>query len=300
MNLEQPPQLQEEKIVTTKTPEQQSNSQENASELLFARLSNPIIKKQVIDLLYEAEFWAGENVIYDVPVGKDENGAYKRDTDGKMLFNKEPHVPKTRDEIEKDYDKTLARVMSFTEMGFGPEQAYGGSVDSNEKVFLGWKWPRTGKPPTTQQWAIIEAHEKGHSMRPYSQYNNKFFKSYFSKAFDLSAIDFTDEDFQEYLRQNKLEEIKFADDDTPPTIESQRGEFFRYLFSGEEITERMSQLKNYFGFKSDEEFTFEHLRYAKEHYVADTGFNNKMTQFLKAITPETENEFIRLINSIGI
>jgi hypothetical protein len=69
---------------------------------------------------------------------------------------------------------------------------------------------------------------------------------YFSKAFDLSVIDFTDKDFQEYLKQRKQEETKFADNDTPPTIESQREEFFRYLFSGEEITERMSQLKNYF------------------------------------------------------
>jgi hypothetical protein len=42
------------------------------------------------------------------------------------------------------------------------------------------------------------------------------------------------------------------------------------------------------------------LRYAKEHYITDTGFDNKMTPFLKAITPETENEFIRLINSSGI
>ncbi len=62
----------------------------------------------------------------------------------------------------------------------------------------------------------------------------------------------------------------------------------------------MSQLKNHFGLKSDERFTKEHLDYARMHYVTDTGFDNRMTPFLKAITPETEESFLELINSSGI
>ena len=62
----------------------------------------------------------------------------------------------------------------------------------------------------------------------------------------------------------------------------------------------MSQLKGYFGFKGAEQFTAEHLAYAKEHYVKDTEMNNGMSEFLKAITPETESFFLELINNSGI
>ena len=54
MSAEQPPQLYDKQTVesstSSKTVEQQANSPENANELLFARLSNPTIKKQIIDL----------------------------------------------------------------------------------------------------------------------------------------------------------------------------------------------------------------------------------------------------------
>ncbi len=62
----------------------------------------------------------------------------------------------------------------------------------------------------------------------------------------------------------------------------------------------MSQLKCYFGMNGDEVFTPEHLVYAREHYVTDTGLDNLMTQFFQAITPETENGFLELINTSGI
>jgi hypothetical protein len=214
-----------------------------------------------------------------------------------MIFNKTPHVARSIEEIEADYNKTQERIMSFTEIGFTNEEPRGGNVDTNEKIFLGWKLP-SGEKPNTQQWSIIEAHEKGHSMRPYGFATQpKFFREYFSKAFDLSAVEFTQEDYRLVLEMMERSGKKYED---TPTFEGQKEEFFRYLFSGEEIAERMSQLKNYFGFKGDEEFTLEHLRYAKEHYVADTGFDNRMSPFLKAITPKTEAEFIRLINCSGI
>ncbi len=295
-----------EGITVLKTVEQQANSPENASELLFSRLSNPLIKKQVIDLLYQSELWAGENVTYNEPI-EDENGVWRKDTSGNLIYNKTPHVSRTREEIENDYDKTLDRVKHFTEISFTSEEPRGGSVDENEKVFLGWKLP-SGEKPTVAHWATIEAHEKGHSMRPYSGPTQKlsvstgeertsFFQEYFSSAFDLSAVSFSKKDYEIILNYMNQNGIKYED---TPTFAGQKEEFFRYLFSGVEIAERMSQLKNYFGFKGDEEFTLEHLRYAKEHYVIDTGFDNRMTPFLTAITPETEEEFIRLINCSGI
>ena len=62
----------------------------------------------------------------------------------------------------------------------------------------------------------------------------------------------------------------------------------------------MSQLKNYFGMNGSEQFTKEHLDYARTQYVADTGMDNRMTHFFQAITPETEATFLELINSSGI
>lgn len=73
-----------------------------------------------------------------------------------------------------------------------------------------------------------------------------------------------------------------------------------YLHSGMEVYARMSQLKNYFGFRGGEKFTKDHLYYAKENYVKDTGTDNNMTSFLKAITPKTEDKFIEMINTFGV
>ncbi len=62
----------------------------------------------------------------------------------------------------------------------------------------------------------------------------------------------------------------------------------------------MSQLKNYFGMSGNELFTAEHLRYARKHYIPDTGVDNNMRQFFQAITPEAEGEFLKVINSCGM
>ncbi len=288
-----------ESLKTILSPEVLANSQENASELLFQRLNCPIIKNQIIDLLYRAELWDAENTVYDIP-SKNPDGTWVRDENGKMVFAKEKHKAKTREEIERDYEQTLQRIMSFTEIDFGTDGPTGGSATSNEILHLGWKLPQTNKKPTTNQWSIFEAHEKGHSMRPFSKYNSKFFKDYFSSAFDLSRVNYTLEDYQQFLDVINSQNVTFDKDSKPLAYEDQRQEFFNYLFDGNEIAERMSQLKNYFGFKGDEQFTLDHLNYAREHYINDTGVDNSMMHFFSAITDETAPEFIRLINSSGI
>ena len=58
--------------------------------------------------------------------------------------------------------------------------------------------------------------------------------------------------------------------------------------------------KNYFGMSSNEQFTKNHLKYVKLHYIEDTDFDNGMKHFFQAITPETEQAFLELINSSGI
>lgn len=73
-----------------------------------------------------------------------------------------------------------------------------------------------------------------------------------------------------------------------------------YARSSWEMYERMSQLKNYFGFKDNERFTKAHLDYARKHYIADTGVDNNMRAFLRSITPKTEREFLNIMNSFGV
>ncbi|MEA3399062.1 MAG: hypothetical protein U9R00_00950 [Patescibacteria group bacterium] len=63
----------------------------------------------------------------------------------------------------------------------------------------------------------------------------------------------------------------------------------------------MAQLKNYFGMKGSEKFTKQHLDYAKNNYIKDTGIPDfQIKPFLDAITTEKEEDFLRLINSLGI
>lgn len=113
---------------------------------------------------------------------------------------------------------------------------------------------------------IIEAHEKGHGLRDFVSTDAHDFR----QSIDLDVV-----------RQNDLE-----------TDKRQIG----YLRTADEIAERMAQLKNYFGFKAGDTFTRDHLKYAADHYVNDTGLDNNMTVFLKAITERTVDKFIDTIN----
>jgi hypothetical protein len=73
-----------------------------------------------------------------------------------------------------------------------------------------------------------------------------------------------------------------------------------YLSNPAEVAERMGQIKNYFGLGPTEDITLDHLSYAREHYVSDTGLDNKMSEFFAGITPAREPAFIRLINELPI
>jgi len=115
---------------------------------------------------------------------------------------------------------------------------------------------------TNKQKNIIESHEKGHSVRTYTGKQKK--------------------EIEDVLEKRWLgnEEQK------------------KYLGCAEEIIERMSQLKNYFGFSGSEEFTIEHLYYAREHYVEDVGLDLGMTLFMNAIIDE--KKFLNIMNTYGV
>ncbi|MES2622809.1 MAG: hypothetical protein V4576_00200 [Patescibacteria group bacterium] len=70
----------------------------------------------------------------------------------------------------------------------------------------------------------------------------------------------------------------------------------RHSAKADEVLARMSQLKNYFGFREGESFTAEHLEYAKTHYVHDVGLDNRMSDFFASI--EDQHKFLEVINAI--
>ncbi len=196
--------------------------------------------------------------------------------------------PLSKEEIEQYIDKRLNEVMSKTQIDFSESQPTSKVMRPN------WKNPYTVEILTTKQLSITESHEKGHSLRPFE---SDFFIEYFSPAFDKDKVILTDEDNRvmraELLKRGKE---KFSDE----SDENIKEEYLKYLFSGQEVAERMSQLKNYFGMVGSEKFTKDQLEYARIHYVRDVGFDNGMSHFFEAITPETEDKFIELINKSGI
>lgn len=61
-----------------------------------------------------------------------------------------------------------------------------------------------------------------------------------------------------------------------------RGNYFKSL-NNTEVAARGSQLHDYFGHTGTEPITADELKYAREHYIKDTGINNNMYDFLWSI-----------------
>ncbi|MFA5831266.1 MAG: hypothetical protein WC878_05550 [Candidatus Paceibacterota bacterium] len=287
--------------------EQQANFEGSWTNLMCERLRNPEIRKQIIDILYEIE--QSEK---DSPVGKnpaDESRECFIKDDKQTNFTRY-YVPRKREEIEKDFDEDLQMVEQYTPINFSGKgsRLEDEVVGGREFVDLKAIYPSTGEKFTEKMRNFTESHEKGHVLRTYNFVQSRkkgLLRRYhrnwegadarFRNAFDFSKIDYHDEyekikeNFIRTERKGKLMEEK----DARLICEG-------YLRMPMEIAERMSQLKNYFGMKSNEVFTKEHLAYAKEHFISDTSYDNNMTHFFQAITTEKEGAFIELINSAGI
>ncbi len=255
-----------------KSVESQANYEGNDTVLLLERVKHPIIKDQIIDLLFQCGADEAIKEAVEMVVGE--------------------YVAPSREQIGEELEKRLHAVETDTPIIFENKQPGAGRMFGGmEREFLplNWRFP-SGASLTPKQKSIIEAHEKGHVIRPYS---GTLFRVHFSPGFDRKAPIFTEEDYEmeknvEGKRLNRM------------TYKRAKQRFLQYLFMGAEVAERMSQLKNYFGFQGNQKFTKEHLNYAKEHYVRDTEFDNRMSHFFQAITSEKEEEFLRLMNSSGI
>jgi len=273
-----------------KTPEEIANFEENWTEVLFDRINNPEIRKQMVDIIYrdelaKQEYFKNEPFVFDHEM--DTGNKVYRDSKGSQLLDVEieSFKPRTREEVEKELDEQIKKAMEITQIEFSDKGP------NSERIPLYFKNPYTGEIPTNRQKSLFEAHEKGHEVR-------RFDDNFFDKAFDKSNVIFTDEDLKAFGKMMELDKDEEEVIETDP--EKIKEIFLKYLFSGNEVAERMSQLKNYFGMRGSEKFTREHLAYARKHYSKDVGFENGMQQLFQAITPDTENKFLELINNSGI
>lgn len=274
------PDSKQTKIPLAKSLEEQTRHGELDSILLFERLKHPTIRGQAIDLMLRNEETRKDEIITDVVF--DKKGKAIRSKTGRFALKKHKYVPQTREQVEMEFDKDLEEIQLKTKVSFG------GKGPNAETVSLNWKFPDAIQKPNIRQMAMIEAHEKGHGVR---YYGGKYLDKYFAEAFDQNAVEFTRDDY--YRDHVKEERGRLGYEDA-------KKQFFQYLFSARELAERMSQLKNYFGMRADEQFTKEHLNYARLHYIQDTGMDNRMRFFFQAVTPEKEEKFLEIINSAGI
>jgi hypothetical protein len=228
----------------------------NWTLLMKSRMEDPAIKEKFIETRTEA--------LPELKSG--EQGPFDKTTSYKEHYT---------DQIE-NYDENIAHVFNATEVGPAasfhkePKNLGTGNIGKQGAVFMDAEVD--GKPLTPRQKNIIEAHEKGHGLRDFRT--------------SIDQLPFKESlDFDSLRAAEAAEQLKNPD-----------RRFVNYIYKPEEIAERMAQLKNYFGFAGNEPFTREHLAYAREHYIEDTGLDNSMSIFFKAVTPETEEKFIETIN----
>lgn len=119
-----------------------------------------------------------------------------------------------------------------------------------------------GRPLGVYEKSIVEAHEQAHAM-----FN------------DMSKVQ------RDYIYKLLSQEFLHL--------------FTDKRLAAEEFMAKITQFKNYFGMKSAEEFTKQHLDYLRLHYVTDTGFDNSVSTLLKSIDNEKEPFFISLMNEIA-
>lgn len=180
-----------------------------------------------------------------------------------------------------NYDENILKVFNSTqyipsqEVGKNPNHLGSGNIGETGAVFTD---ARTSEniPLTIRQKNIVESHEKGHGLRDFYAPDDT---QEINSVLDTEVL-------KALIEKNNLE--------NPDNKERAT-----YLKDAE-IIERMSQLKNYFGFRAGDIFTKEHLLYARENYIKDTGLDNSMSNFFQAITPEKEERFLKVINKYPI
>ncbi len=234
-----------------------SNYPGDWTSLLQERITNPVNKERILEMKTAARGTM-------IP-GRNRNGGNPEDFQSHYDYQLRHH------------DRIVNNVFAETKISFDP-LTYDlngnghGAILNPGLVHMDAKDSLTGKLLSNRQKNIIEAHEKGHGLRDFT---SPLEKADFIGLLDTDAI----------IAKHDLVASKVP---TEKLVE--------YLLQPVEIAERMAQLKNYFGFRGNEVLTSEHLEYAREHYVADTGYDNSMIAFFNGVTEAKENDFLRVAN----
>ncbi len=267
--------------------EQSAHFEGNETELLIERLCNPVILEQLVNVSSQGYMARAESGRLVVTPELDAQGEPRRDTNGRFILQENQYVSPTNDQIREQILASIEEIRNTTPISFGDE------IPNSECIPLNWRIPG-GVLPTLKQKSIMEAHEKGHRVRffPGSLEGDEFYRKIFGKAFDFSDMSYEQINYQ----NDKERYVKAVGRDV--SFEEARNITIDYLSDPAELTERMSQLKNYFGFKGDEVFTQVHLEYARDNYIRDTGMDNEMQKFFNGIVDESA--FLSLMNEMGI
>lgn len=240
------------------------NSDEDWTLLLYNRLRRIELKKRFLDFKHR------------FPTTEARDSSKFRRTPGEELdLDKPVDIPKDNfEQALNGYDTNLENVFASTRYHYAKGQYFdGNNVEELEShternggasagygdvgsVFIDAK-DKENIPYTNRSKNIIEAHEKAHGVFGHlTQGERRYIWDIFGHA-------------------------KIG---------------YKYKDNPEEILIRLTQIKNYFGFKGDEKMTLSRLRYAKNHYVENTRLDNNMTEFFAAITPENEQKVVDLMN----
>lgn len=233
--------------------------------LLFGRMTDPLSKEKFVAQRVEAM----EKMQVGEPDESERGNKY-----GKR------YATHYQGQID-DYDQRLADIFAQTNIVVASESEkykHGhGNIDQPGTVYINAE-SRSSGPLTSRQKNIIEAHEKGHGLRD--------FQSPIDKTEIQSVID-------QAVLVEMMEERKSRERDNSKASPN-------YVRQPEEIIERMSQFKNYFGMKASEKFTSKHLEHIRKNYISDTGLDNGISDLLRVVTPETEKTFLKVINKYAI
>lgn len=210
----------------------------------------------------------------------------------------EAKIQEIRKKQEKILNERIEQVFKYTNLDL-EERTNPGYGDINQP---GWVCPYAEArqvgidqegPLSARQLNIVEAHEKGHGIRSFSKKSPVGI--WICRSLDFSNITVSEEDIAIMRPLTNRKGLK-------PKTDKEIAQFHIQGLRDEpaEIVERMSQLKNYFGMKGDDKFTKEHLDYARKHYMEYLGWKLQIRLFFDAITPETESNFLDVINNLGV
>jgi hypothetical protein len=257
------------------TIEKTANYEGDHTLLLKERLDNQDVKNKLVDSLTKEYIFR----------------YYKADPKkGNEIFNKIKieQEKKLNERIEKVFNSTGINMEEKSNAGYGGFGETGWVCPLVELKNIGVDQEGVA---SKKQLNLTEAHEKGHGIRHFNE--NSLIGKWIISSLDFSNIKVSEKDL-EFLKSRT---------GTKNKTDQEIIDF--YIINGlkknpDEIIERMSQLRNYFGMKGDEEFTKEHLVYAKINYIKDTGWPLQIRPFLDAITESSENNFLDVINNLGV